>query len=557
MPPSRVDRTAALVLFVAVCLAYFNAFAGDYQFDDYNVIVRDASVASLGAWFDAQPTIRPLLKLTYALNNLVPETWGMRLYAFHVVNLLIHLFATWLVYAVLRRLTHDDDIVFRDQRLAAFLAALVFALHPAQTEAVTYLSGRSTSLAALFALLSMLLWLRGREYEDKYDLYVRSPFAFALALLCKEYVAVLPLALLLLARLESGRLRWLRPALRESAVHWALTIAAVGAALAVPRYRELALASFDARDPGAQLLTQAHAITYLIGQLVRIDRLNADPALPVVATFDVTTIAFAATVVALLAIGVLALRRYPVLAFSILWFFVWIAPTNSFVPRLDVANDRQLYLALVGPAFGSARLLLRLLPRGLQWALVPALALALVVGTWQRNQVYSDEIAFWRDVAEKAPHNARAFGNLGYALALACRTDDAERTLRAAFEIDPAFTQPVINLALLRAGTLPGLPSRCAAPAPAPGAAPAAADTTPAPLDVPGQNAAPPANADATAAPGAPAPMPAPPAATAPNATASNESQAAASPAPAAEAVTQAPAAAPASATPAAPPAPR
>ena len=57
---------AELVLFVAVCVAYFNAFLGDYQFDDYNVIVRETSVASLAAWFDAQPGIRPLLKLSKA-----------------------------------------------------------------------------------------------------------------------------------------------------------------------------------------------------------------------------------------------------------------------------------------------------------------------------------------------------------------------------------------------------------------------------------------------------------------------------------------------------------
>lgn len=477
MPPSRVDRSAAIVLFIAVCAAYFNSFAGDYQFDDYNVIVRDASVVSFGGWLQAQPSIRPLLKLTYTLNNVS----GLGLYGFHVVNLLIHLAASLLVYAVLRRLTHDDDVVFRDQRLAAFLAALVFALHPAQTEAVTYLSGRSTSLAAMFALLSALLWLRGREYEDPRDLYLRSPFAFLLALLCKEYVVVLPLALLLAARLQAGRLRWLRSALRESAAHWLVLAVAVAAALAVPRYRELALASLDARDIGINLLTQAHAIAYLAGQLVRIDRLNPDPGLPVVATLDASGTVIVVAVIATLVVGLLALRRHPVLAFSILWFFLWLAPTNSFIPRLDVANDRQLYVALIGPAFGTARVLLRLLPRVLQWALVPLLVAGLAYATWQRNSVYVDEIAFWRDVAEKSPHNARAFANLGNALALACRTMEAERALSMAFELDPNATQPVINLALLRAGTLPGLPARCAAVATTPPPAPDQPAPDPAP----------------------------------------------------------------------------
>jgi hypothetical protein len=381
--------------------------------------------------------------------------------------------------------------VFRDQRLAAFVAALVFALHPAQTEAVTYLSGRSTSLAAMFALLSMLLWLRGREYEDKRDLYLRSPFAFLLALLCKEYVAVLPLAFLLAARLQSGRMKWLRFALRESAVHWVVLIAAVGAALAVPRYRTLALASFDARDITTNLLTQAHAVVYLAGQLVRFDRLNADPALPVVAALDASAIAVAGAVLATLVLGLLALRRYPVLGFSILWFFLWLAPTNSFIPRLDVANDRQLYLALIGPALGVARFVLRLSPRVIQWALVPVLIAGLAFATWKRNEVYVDEIAFWRNVAEQSPHNPRAFANLGHALALECRIDDAERALSVAFELDPTATQPVINLALLRAGTLPGLPKRCAAPPAPPPAPPPAEPAEPAATLEPSTNPAP------------------------------------------------------------------
>jgi len=464
VPPSRVDRLAALVIFVAVCAGYFNSFGGDYQFDDYNVIVNDASVASFGAWLEAQPSIRPLLKLTYTLNNVS----GLGLYGFHVVNLLIHLATSLLVYAVLRRLTHRDDIVFRDQRLAAFLAALVFALHPAQTEAVTYLSGRSTSLAAMFAMLSIVLWLRGREYDDSRDLYLRSPLAFLLALLCKEYVAVLPLALLLAARLQSGRMHWLRFAVRESAMHWLVLFAVIGAAFAVPRYRTLALASLDARDIGVNLLTQANAIAYLVGQLVRFDRLNGDPALPVVAVLDASSIAIAGAVLATLLVGFAALRKYPVLAFSILWFFLWLAPTNSLIPRLDVANDRQLYVALIGPSLGTARLLMRLTPRLLQVALVPVLIAGLAFATWQRNQVYFDELTFWHDVAEKSPHNARAFANLGHALALDCRTEEAERALSFAFELDPNTTQPAINLALLRAGTLPGLPARCLPPPVAP-----------------------------------------------------------------------------------------
>jgi hypothetical protein len=415
-----------------------------------------------------------LLALSYTLNNVT----GPGLAGWHALNLLIHAVNSLLVYAVLRRLTHDDDVVFRDQRLAAFLAALVFALHPAQTEAVTYLSGRSTSAAALFALLSILLWLRGREYEDRTDLYLRSPLAFALALLCREYVAVLPAALLLVARLQSGRTKWLRYALRESAVHWLVLAAALGAAFTLPGYRALAPASLDLPDLAARLLAQAQAIAYLAGQMVQFDRLNADPALRAPAAFEAAGIAVAGAVFASAALGLLALRRYPVLAFSILWFLLWLVPVHAFVARLDVAHDRQLYLAVIGPALGAARLLLRMSPRIVQWALVPVLALGLAFATYQRNQVYFDEIVFWRDVAAKAPHNARAFAHLGYALAVGCRGDDAEQVLLRALELDPESRLASTRLAQLRAATLPGMPAACA---PAPAVTPPAPPLDPAP----------------------------------------------------------------------------
>jgi hypothetical protein len=459
--PIRVDRRAVLLLIVAACAAYANSFAGAFQFDDFNVILREATAQSVPAWWDSQPGIRPLLKLSYALNNSVlalDRETGLGL--FHLVNLLLHLGNAVLVYFVLVRLTHRADVVFRDQRLAAFLAAAVFALHPAQTEAVTYLSGRSTALAAFFALLSILLWMRGAETGDRRDLYVRSPLALAAGLLCKEYVVVVPVALLLVARLQTHQPHWLRTAARESAVHWALVLVALLAALAVPRYRELLAASLDARSVADNLVLQAQGIVWQAGQLVRFDRLNADPMLSTAVVFDAATLGAVAAVLVALAVGLVALRYRPVLAFSILWFFVWLAPTNSVLPRLDLVNDRQLYVALIGPAFGAARLLLRLTPRVVQWPLVPLIVLGLAYATHVRNQVYANEVTFWADVARKSPHNARAFSNLGHAFALECRKADAEEAFKVALALDPQLYQAAVNLTRLRAGEAPGQP-RC------------------------------------------------------------------------------------------------
>jgi hypothetical protein len=158
--------------------------------------------------------------------------------------------------------------------------------------------------------------------------------------------------------------------------------------------------------------------------------------------------------------AVASIQRRPAVAFGVLWFFLWLAPTNSLLPRLDVANDRQLYLALIGPAWLvglGVGVLWRRGPRTLAM-LTAALVVGLAAATHARNRVYANEVVFWRDVIANTPANSRAFNNLGYAYAVAGRDSDAERSFRRALEIDPANTMAAVNLALLRQGAL--LPPR-------------------------------------------------------------------------------------------------
>jgi hypothetical protein len=445
--PSRIDRAAAWVLLVAVGAAWVDSFGGRFQHEDFDAVLNAPQATSLAAWLAAQPSPFPLLSLSYALNHVC----GAGLAGYHAVNLLIHAINAVLVYAVLRRLTHREDIVFRDQRLAAFLAAAVFALHPAQVEAVTYVSGRSMSLGTLFALLSILLWLRGREYEDLRDLHLRSPLAMAVGLLAAGFVAVVPLALLLVARLQAARGPWQRYALRESAVHWLLAVAAVGIGAYTSRESLPALANVDAQDLLAAEAAQAQSLAAVAANLVRIDRLNADPAPATALAPDAANLAVAGAVGLLFVFGLLAVPRRPVLAFSVLWFFAWFVPAAA---ETGTVHDRHLHVAMIGPALGVARVLLRLTPRFVQWALVAVLLAGLGTATFQRNVVYADEIAYWRDAADKAPHNARALARLGHALALACREADATRALQAALEHEPQHAQAAADLEALRAGTL-------------------------------------------------------------------------------------------------------
>jgi hypothetical protein len=188
-------------------------------------------------------------------------------------------------------------------------------------------------------------------------------------------------------------------------------------------------------------------------------RLNADPMLQPVTQWTTGVILKTTALAAVIAVGLLALRRRPVPAFAILWFFLWLAPTNSLIARLDVANDRQLYLAIAGPAllpgYGVARLGRYVAPAAL------ALSVVLALGTVQRNRVYATETAFWNDVVIKSPHNQRAWNNLGMAEAFDCRLESAARAFEEAIRLAPDYPLPQVNLELLKIGELPGMPARC------------------------------------------------------------------------------------------------
>lgn len=442
MQPLRWLPWLAASLVVAV---YLPALSASFQFDDWQVVLGDPRVSSFAAWWESMPGMRALVKLTYALNHAL----GAQVESFRAFNIALHACNTGLVFVLVRglsrRLRTADAI---GATLAASVTALIFALHPVQTESVTYIAARSNLIAALFSLLGLLAWLRGRQ-QQAWLWWPLAALFYVAALAGKETAAVLPLAMLLCLAAERSFTR--RDLLFPAAL--VLLFCALMAVLwSWLPYDYLLRTSLEARGPLQNLLTQAEGISWLAGQLLRWDLLNADPMLAPVTTFTVGTALRAGVLLAVLAAGVLSVRRLPALGLGILWFFLWLAPTNSLLARLDVANDRQLYLALVGPGWCVAHLFLQLRARA--WFAALLLAIVLAAGTWSRNRVYQTEIGFWQDVTAKSPHNARAWNNLGMALAADCRPLAAADAFRQASRRSPDDSLPQVNLVLLEQGEL-------------------------------------------------------------------------------------------------------
>jgi tetratricopeptide (TPR) repeat protein len=436
-------RRGAL-LAAAVLIAYANSLFGAFQFDDYNVIVGSSPVHALDAWLaNLGGGLRPLLKLTYALNWIAsPAPAG-----FHVFNVLVHLANAGLAYA-LAKLFCQRCLPQRDANWIAFAAALMFALHPAHTEAVTYVSGRSSSLMAMFYLAALWTYARATQAQEGGSLRLASLGLFALALAVKESALMLPIALLVWEWVF--RTPW-RSVVSRQWPYWLLAALAALALMLHPGYAALMRDSFQLRSLGDSFMTQLAGATVLLGKLLWPAALNIDPELPLIGDAS-AVLAYVAGLALLLAIAWRSRASRPWISLGLMWAIAHLILLNTFFPRIDGVNERQLYWADWGLFLMVAVEMESWLPRPLARATLALLACALLATTIMRNEVYSSEIALWQDTVKKSPHKARAHNNLGYAYSLAGRDDEAMDAYREALRLDPDYGKAANNLMRLGEG---------------------------------------------------------------------------------------------------------
>jgi len=421
-----------MVFALSALAIYWQAFNGVFQFDDYNVIVEYSKVHTLSAWLsDSLHGLRPLLKLTYTLNWLMP-IGNSRETGFHLINLIIHLGCASLIYQLVLRMPLSVSI---NKEMVAFLSALLFVVYPANTEAVTYISGRSSSLMALFTLASLLAYVYGRQENKKVWQSGWSGLFFILALLSKETAILLPFALLLW-EICFGKTWSLRSQFKRQWLHWSIVLLATITFLLSGRHMHLMMDSASIHSLSVNLFSQINAVSYFTSQYLWPLHLNIDPDLPILTSFSDVWQKALVLILAIL-IAVFSRKKWPVLRFAILWFILLLLPLYVFLPRLDIANERQLYLAgwplLVVVAIWVSNI-------GKQFYLKLGLALPLIVSlstiTILRNQDYQSEVALWQSTVKESPNKSRAYNNLGFAYDQAGEKEAAKQAYEKAIVLD-------------------------------------------------------------------------------------------------------------------------
>jgi tetratricopeptide (TPR) repeat protein len=432
------QRTVQVCVGLLFALAYANSLGGAFQFDDFNVIVDYSAVHSLEGWLaDVGQGIRPLLKLSYTLNWIS----GAGLLGFHVVNLLIHGATVCIVY----RLTQDFlalTNLLQRVPMVPFLSAALFSLHPASTEAVTYISARSSSLMTLFYLSGLLIHSTQPIGPGAWRARLLVPWCFVMAMAVKESAVTFPLALLLWD-LASGK-DW-RSCLRKGWTSWAVLLLAAAWFLWNDAYRASAERSASFNTLSGNLATQAQAVVYLFRQWALPLWLNIDPDLAVHHDFS-QAMPGLVFVLAVCLGALLSWRKRPWVGFALGWALLHLLLLHLFLPRLDVANDRQLYLASWPLCMALMVELELLLPKRI-WAWVVATLLTVfAMLTFLRNQDYQSEVTLWEQTVQVSPGKSRVHSNLGYAYQLSGRPVQARLEYLQALRLDAGNVKARLNL---------------------------------------------------------------------------------------------------------------
>lgn len=443
---------AAAVIVLATWAAYANTFSAPFVFDDFKSIALNPTIHQLwppgpalsppeGGGLSGRPLVNLTLAFDYALG-------GESVRGYHFVNLVIHVLAALTLFGVVRRTLlrsgMPEQVKSSSLQLAA-AAALLWALHPLQTEAVTYVSQRTESLMGLCYLLTLYGFVRAAGSASPAKWLTLSLVACWLGAASKEIMVTAPLLVLLYDRTfvaatfrNAWRLRWryyLGLAASWILLAWLmrdLSARQVGFGLGAGIWR-YALTESGAVVHYLRLALWPYPLVFDYGtELARLSAASAARAL-ILAGLIVVTAA--------------ALRRRPALGFIGAWIFVILAPTSSVVPiPLQPMAEHRMYLPLAGVVVLGVVALHRWLGR---WhtAVVIVLAAGLGVATYLRNEDYRSELQLWSDTVAHRPGNVRAQSSLGSALALAGSRDEARLHFGAAVLLAPRDFRNRCNLA--------------------------------------------------------------------------------------------------------------
>jgi len=438
---------AILFLCAAVFIIYSNSLGGEFVYDDEYFVVRNVAIRNLSnipSFFInpasiafsqlAEDVYRPVAASSYAVDYFL---WFYNTFGYHLENLVLHGLNSVLVFILAGMLTGDLFV--------AFFAAIFFACHPVQTEAVSWISGRSSVLFLFFYLAALILYIRSlREKQKAFRAW--SLALYALSLFTKEMAVTLPLVII------SYDIHFFnKDALRKKVMRYLpyITLTALYLGMRAFMLKRISQCDWWGGDPYHNALSALAVIPEYFRLLIYPVKLCA---------FYVSRIAWsAADTRVMLSAGILAaiflatpfvFRRSRIASFAVWWFFITMLPVSNIVPLKALLAERFLYLPSIGFCMILAAALGRIRYDKIKFtgaiAVILAVSVAAIysVRTIIRNEDWVSPAAISRSIIKVSPLNSWAYASLASALIGAGRYVEAMVPLKKAMALSKNYATP-------------------------------------------------------------------------------------------------------------------
>jgi tetratricopeptide (TPR) repeat protein len=459
MKKNKTVNKNQLIFYLIIALfsfaIYANSLKNDFVFDDESVVQTNLSIQNLSnipKYFSAEEGFhkvigryyRPIVSTTYALDYAV---WGLNPLGFHLTNIIINLICSLILFAILLRLFGN----YKFGILAALISTLIFTSHPVHTEAVSWISGRTDSIAALFFFASFLFYIKYSENllinpDDPNNKKINSTilislFFYILGLLSKEMVVTLPVIIILFdfVYLKQN----FKKLLKERIIVYILFISVTLLYLLI---RYLALKNVPERETymyfyGKDFMTAVSTMittipVYLkllvlpINLIYHYNGVIADS----ISFFDINVILSLGLIALLLIAVYLLFKKSSEVSFSILFIFISLIPVMNFIPSMNLMAERFLYLTSFALSILTAYVLIKFEQfRKFLIVLFSVIILLFSILTFLRNQDWKDNDTLYSTA--DGINGSVLLVNMGNIFANKKQYDEAAIRYRKALEI--------------------------------------------------------------------------------------------------------------------------
>jgi len=498
---STIKQISILLVFVIISFSiYSNTIDAPFHFDDRhtileNPIIQVTTFSEIGkAGFKSSPT-RPVAFISFALNYYFHQH---DLKGYHIVNIIIHILNGFLLFLFIKKTLditsatpeNSPKMEFLSPVFTAFFVVLVWLVHPLHTQSVTYIVQRLNSMAAMFYLLSFLLYIKGRNYQracanqtprtetgqmPKSDspsknrntssdsrlpvpgLYFSgAALAWMLALGCKQTAAALPFFIFFYEWYFFQNLSkdWLKRHLK-----YVFGICFLFCFIAFiylgfnPLEKIKSIGDYAHKEFSftERLFSQFRVVIYYLSLLFypHPSRLNVDYDFPLSHSLidPLTTLLSFFTIIGLTGFAGHLAKKNRLLSFCIFWFLGNLVIESSVIP-LAVIFEHRTYM----PSMLACLLVIMLAVQYIRpnWLLFSVFGIVVVtfsVWTYERNRVWGDPVTLWKDCVKKSPQKVRPHFNLGVRLEDKGFFKDAIHYYSETLRLDPAYSKAHYNLA--------------------------------------------------------------------------------------------------------------